>query len=77
MPIPIDITTINEKQEIEKRKDFLIKETLVLSSKLNQIRYDIRHSKDSARFKLEEQAVTKQINKIKKELEELENNKKK
>lgn len=71
MPIPIDITTINEKQEIENRKDFLIKESYILSNRLNQLRYDMRHSNDSERYKLEEQAIEKQIDKIAQEIAEL------
>ena len=71
MPIPIDITTINEKQEIENRKDFLIKESYILSNRLNQLRYDMRHSNDFERYKLEEQAIEKQLDKIAQEIAEL------
>lgn len=71
MPIPIDTTTIDESQERERRKDLLMKESYILSNRLNQLRYDMRHSNDSKQYKFEEQAIENQLKKIAQEIEEI------
>jgi hypothetical protein len=71
VPIPIDTTTIDESQERERRKDLLMKESYILSNRLSQLRYDMRHSNDSKQYKFEEQAIENQLKKIAQEIEEI------
>ncbi len=77
--LPIDTTIINdyEQELIEERKRFLINQTYILSNRLNQLRYDMRHSDTTDREKFEEQAIKKQIKLIEEEYEELKEKSKK
>ena len=74
MLTPINTTEINEECTEEKLKQLIMEESLVLSNRLNQLRYKIRTTE---RDKLEIKAISKQIEILKEELERLEDSDKK
>ena len=69
----IDTTTLDRISiEDEQRLQFLEDQSYVLSTRLNQLRRQIRQSK---RDILESETIEKQINRIREEMDELENKK--
>lgn len=71
--IPIDTTVLEERSFEEQQKiQYLLNESYVLSNRLNQLRYKIRQTD---RDKREIDAISKQIEKLTQELNELEEGK--
>ena len=73
MLIPID-TIVIDNEEIDERLELIMEESYVLSNRLNQLRAKIRKTD---RDKLEIEAISKQIDRLRKELDELDPNKQK
>ncbi len=76
MLIPIDTAVINNDEDEDQELENLIAETRILSNRLNQLRYKMR---STAREKLEYEAISKQVIKLTKQINEIQrkSNKKK
>ena len=71
--IPIDTTILKEKSiEDQQKIQRIMDETYVLSNRLNQLRYKIRQTD---REKLEIETIGKEIERLTKELNEIEQSK--